>query len=102
MHPNRTSTCANNRVVRNSRIARQLPRTCQRNGLQTRRVVLVTAVFRDVAEADRILGLQRVTAKAVEGGHVSADSAQSWLHHRRSQPSFASACLFVAVATPAT
>ena len=92
----------NDHVVRNSRIGRQLPGMCQRNGLQTRRVVPVTAVFRDVAEADRVLGFQRVTARAVDAGYLSADAGRSWLDHLRSNPFFASVSLFVTVATPAT
>ena len=44
------------RVVRNSRIGRQLPRLADAAGLIVTRIVPVTAVFRDAHEADKILG----------------------------------------------
>ena len=91
----------NDRVVRNARIGRQLPAMCQRNGLRIVRVVPVTAVFRDVVEADRLLGFQRVTARAVRAGYIAAEAAGSWLDHVRSEPFFASVSLFVTVSTPA-
>jgi hypothetical protein len=42
------------RVVRNSRIGPQLPDLCEDSRLTVTQVSPVTAVFRDVAEADRL------------------------------------------------
>lgn len=86
------------RVVRNSRVGRQLPRWCERNGLHAARVIPVTAVFRDVAEADGILGLRRVTGRAVEAGYLSAEAGAAWLTHLTTEPLFASVSMFVTLA----
>jgi ubiquinone/menaquinone biosynthesis C-methylase UbiE len=83
------------RVVRNSRIGRQLPRLAEAAGLIVTRIVPVTAVFRDAREADQILGFHRVTGRAVEAGYLSAADAKEWLAHLVSAPFFASATLFV-------
>lgn len=86
------------RVVRNSRIGRQLPGLCERTGLQPARVIPVTAVFRDTAEADRVFGFQRVTARAVQAGYLSDAAGATWLEHLRSERLFASVTLFVTLA----
>ncbi|HEU4998865.1 MAG TPA: methyltransferase domain-containing protein [Lapillicoccus sp.] len=85
-------------VVRNSRIGRRLPALCELAGLRVNRVVPVTAVFRDVAEADRVLGFQRVTERAVDAGYLTPTDAVAWLEHLRSAPFFALATIFVTVA----
>lgn len=86
------------RVVRNSRIGREIPALCERNGLDAARVVPVTAIFRDVSEADRVLGLQRVTDRAVDAGYLSAQDGAAWLTHLTTEPLFASVTLFVTLA----
>ncbi len=86
------------RVVRNSRIGRALPGLCETHGLTVARVLPVTAVFRDVAEADRLFGFARVSRRAVEAGYLSADQAQAWLAHLSSERLFASVTLFVTIA----
>ncbi|MGN6129733.1 MAG: methyltransferase domain-containing protein [Nocardioidaceae bacterium] len=86
------------RVVRNSRVGRQIPRLCERNGLRAVRVLPVTAVYRDVSEADKVLGLQRVTDRAVAAGYLSTRAASAWLTHLRSEELFASVSLFVTLA----
>ncbi|GLW54493.1 hypothetical protein Kpho01_25040 [Kitasatospora phosalacinea] len=45
------------RIVRNPLIGRQPPRLAAESGLTVRSVVPVTPLFRDVREADRVLGL---------------------------------------------
>jgi ubiquinone/menaquinone biosynthesis C-methylase UbiE len=85
-------------VVRNSRVGRQMPALCERNGLTATRVIPITAVFRDVAQADRIFGFQRVTHQAVGAGYLSADDAAAWLTHLRNVRLFASVTLFVTLA----
>ncbi len=86
------------RVVRNARIGRELPRLAERAGLTLARVVPVTAVFRDAGDADRILGFQRVTERAVEAGYLSSIDARAWLSHLALRSFFASVTLFVVVA----
>lgn len=86
------------RVVRNARVGRVLPNLCERSGLRAARVIPVTAVFRDVAEADQVFGFQRVTDRAVDAGYLTAMAAAAWLDHLRSERFFASVSLFVTVA----
>ncbi len=89
-------------VVRNSRVGRQLPALCERKGLQVARVLPVTAVFRDVSEADRVLGLQRVTDRAVKAGYLSAHAGTAWLTHLTTEPLFISVTLFLTLAESST
>jgi ubiquinone/menaquinone biosynthesis C-methylase UbiE len=86
------------RVVRNSRIGRQLPRLAEAAGLIVTRIVPVTAVFRDANEADKILGFHRVTERAVAADYLAAADAEEWLAYLASAPFLASATLFVVVA----
>jgi ubiquinone/menaquinone biosynthesis C-methylase UbiE len=90
------------RAVRHARIGRQIPSLCERHGLRVRRVIPVTAVFRDVTQADRILGFERVTSRAVAAGYLKHHEADRWLVHLRTQPFFASVTLFVTVAESPT
>jgi len=86
-------------VVRNARVGRTLPDLCERNGLHAARVIPITAVFRDIAEADRVFGFHRVTERAVHAGYLSAVAGDAWLDHLRTERFFASVSLFVTVAT---
>ena len=86
------------RSVRNARIGRQLPALCERQGMPVMRVAPVTAVFRDVTQADHLLGFQRVTDRAVAAGYLSEAEADAWLSHLRTEPFFASVTLFVTLA----
>jgi ubiquinone/menaquinone biosynthesis C-methylase UbiE len=90
------------RVVRNSRVGREIPGLCERHGLHATRVVPITAVFRDVSEADRVFGFQRVTERAVDAGYLSAAACVAWLAHLRTERLFASVTLFVTLAEMAT
>ena len=89
------------RVVRNARIGRRLPTLCEDAGLTVTRVVPVTSVFRDLGAADRLLGFERVTRRAVAAGYLTAGQGEQWLDHLRRQPVFASVTLFVSVAEKA-
>lgn len=96
--PDAYRTFITDRVVRNARIGRALPNLCERAGLHATRVVPITAVFRDVAEADRIFGFQRVSISAVQAGYLTTAEGDAWLEHLRAKPFFASMSLFVTVA----
>lgn len=85
-------------VVRNGRTGRQLTGVAERTGFTVERVVPVTAVFRDVREADRVLGLARVARRAVEAGYLRERAGARWTEHLATQPFFASVTLFVVVA----
>jgi ubiquinone/menaquinone biosynthesis C-methylase UbiE len=86
------------RVVRNAGVGRRLPQLCEDAGLSVARVVPVTAVFRELAEADRLLGFERVTRRALGAGYLTEHQAASWLDHLGAGPVFASVTLFVTVA----
>ncbi|MGN6576608.1 MAG: methyltransferase domain-containing protein [Nocardioides sp.] len=88
-------------VVRNSRIGRQLPALCEAHGLDARRIVPVTAVFRDLAEADRIFGFERVSRRAVVAGYLTDTQAAALLDHLSNEPLFASVTLFLTLAQAA-
>ena len=49
----------------------------------------VTAVVRDLDEADRILGSRRVTQSAIESGFLTTSDGAAWLSHLRTQSFFA-------------
>jgi len=87
------------RVVRNSRVGRRIPALCERNALTVTRVIPVTAVFRDATQADRVLGFQRVTRRAVDAGYLAGEDAAAWLAHLRTHRFFASVTLFVTLAS---
>ncbi|MGK9233606.1 methyltransferase domain-containing protein [Inquilinus limosus] len=86
-------------VVRNACIGRRLARMAEQEGLQVAKVLPVTIVFRSVAEADKILGLYRVTERAVAAGCMKADAARMWLDHLSTAAFFASVTLFLTVAS---
>jgi ubiquinone/menaquinone biosynthesis C-methylase UbiE len=65
--------------VRNSTIGRQLTRLAGRAGFEIRSVEAVPVVFRDFELADRILGLSRNCARAVEAAQLRDEVATAWL-----------------------
>ncbi|RDI55821.1 methyltransferase domain-containing protein [Nocardia mexicana] len=85
-------------VVRNGHIGRRLPALAAARGFDVRDVLPITAVFRDVQAADQVLGLQRVSNRAVDTGHLTPDDATRWLDHLSTEPFFASVTLFIVVA----
>jgi ubiquinone/menaquinone biosynthesis C-methylase UbiE len=88
-------------VVRNATLGRELPRLAEKAGLSVGQIIPITAVFRDAEAADRILGLRRVTSRAVAAQYLSADSASEWLAYLASQSFFASMTLFIVTAAAA-
>jgi ubiquinone/menaquinone biosynthesis C-methylase UbiE len=83
--------------IRNATIGRRLPSLAREAGFRSGTVIPATAVFSDVRRADQVLGLKRVTGRAVEAGYLTADAASQWLDHLSSQPFFGSASLFIVV-----
>jgi ubiquinone/menaquinone biosynthesis C-methylase UbiE len=86
------------RVIRNAAIGRQLAGLAARAGFVVGNVIPVTAVSRDVQAADKVLGLSRVTRRAVSAGYLTEESAGQWLAHLASQPFFASFTAFIVAA----
>jgi ubiquinone/menaquinone biosynthesis C-methylase UbiE len=86
-------------VIRNPALGRQLPRLAAEAGFRIAKVIPITAVWRDARSADQILGLKRVTGRAVTAGYLTQDTADQWLGHLATQPFFASTTLFITAAT---
>ncbi|MFH8805912.1 methyltransferase domain-containing protein [Streptomyces hygroscopicus] len=86
------------RVVRNAAIGRQLARLATEAGFRVPEVVPVTQLFRDVRAADRVLGLERTTRRAVAAGYLTEDQATAWLDHLSHGPFLASVTLHLVVA----
>lgn len=87
------------RVVRNACIGRQLVRLATAAGFLIIDVTPITAVYRDVQAADKVLGLKRVTQRAVAAGYLAEQSADEFLRYLAEQPFFAAATLFIVTAT---
>lgn len=86
------------RVVRNATIGRALPRLARRAGFASCRVVPVTSVFTEVQAADDVLGLKRVTDRAVAAHYLDSGAAARWLGHLAREPFLASVTLFLVIA----
>jgi ubiquinone/menaquinone biosynthesis C-methylase UbiE len=86
-------------VIRNPALGRQLPRLAAETGFNVAKVTPITAVWREVRAADQVLGLKRVTGRAVIAGYLTQDTAGRWLDHLATQPFFASTTLFITTAT---
>ncbi len=103
-HPDPTLTHAYTRhvtdkVVRNAEIGRQLTRLATGAGFSVPTVAPVTPVFRDARAADRILGFERTTERAVAAGDLTADEARRWLDHLAHGVFLAAVTFYVVVAT---
>ncbi|WP_043262765.1 methyltransferase domain-containing protein [Streptomyces sp. CT34] len=92
------------RVIRNARIGMQLPRLAAEAGFAVPTVIPVTPVLRDVQEADKILGLERTTQRALAAGYLTEEAAHRWLEHLASGPFLATVTFYIVVAEsqPAT
>jgi ubiquinone/menaquinone biosynthesis C-methylase UbiE len=88
-------------VIRNPALGRQLPRLAAGVGFQVTRVTPITAVWREAPAADQVLGLQRVTGRAVTAGYLTQAAADQWLDYLATQPFFASTTLFITTAIAA-
>src|SRR4051794_16095220 len=86
------------KAVRNSRIGRQLPRLATGAGFAVPSVFPITPVFRDAQAADRILGLERTTQRAVAAGYLTEEAAGRWLDHLSTGPFLAAVTFYIVVA----
>jgi ubiquinone/menaquinone biosynthesis C-methylase UbiE len=84
--------------VRNSRIGRQLPRLATEAGFAVPTVIPITSVFRDAQAADKILGLERTTQRALAAGYLTEEAARRWLDHLSTGPFLAAVTLYIVVA----
>ena len=64
------------KVVRNARIGKRLPRLAAEVGFAVPAVIPVTPVFRDARTADKILGLEWTTQRASAAGHLTEEAAR--------------------------
>lgn len=85
-------------VIRNARIGRQLPRLAAEAGFTVPTVIPVTPAFRDVRAADKILGLERTTQRAVAAGYFTEEAARRWLDHLAEGPFLAAVTFYIVVA----
>lgn len=86
------------KVIRNARIGRQLPRLAAEAGFTVPTVIPVTPAFRDVRAADKILGLARTTQRAVAAGYFTEEAARRWLDHLAEGPFLAAVTFYIVVA----
>jgi hypothetical protein len=61
-------------------------------------VIPVTHAFRDVGAADKVLGLQRTTQRAVTAGYLTTQEAQRWLDHLTHGPFLAAVTFYIVLA----
>ena len=86
------------RVVRNASVGRSLARHAAGAGLSVRAVSAYPSVWTSFETADRVLGLTRNSASAVEGGYVDGADRDAWLAGLAAAPVVAAVSLFVVVA----
>ena len=84
--------------VRNPSMGRDLVRLCTAAGLEVRCVEPVAVLFRDFGTADRILGLRRNSAHAVEEGRLAAAVRETWLERLEAGPFVAGFTLYLVTA----
>ncbi|MFD0339949.1 methyltransferase domain-containing protein [Streptomyces sp. NPDC127117] len=87
-------------AVRNARVGSRLARLAADAGFAVPEVVPFTPVFRDARAADRILGLERTTRRAVDAGYFTGEAARRWLDHLTDGPFLAAVTFYVVVAEP--
>lgn len=86
------------RVNRNQAIGRQLPRLTAEAGFALRAVDNPAAVFTDVEAAETVLGLHRVTQRAVAAGYLTESGADIWLEHLTTRTFFATTSFITVLA----
>lgn len=86
------------KAVANARIGSRLPRLAADAGFAVPAVLPVTPVFRDAGAADKVLGLERNTRRAVAAGYLTEDGARRWLDHLASGFFLATVTFYIVVA----
>lgn len=86
------------KAVLNARIGSQLARLAAETGFAVPTVIPVTPVFRDARAADKILGLERTTQRAVTAGYLTEEDAHRWLNHLTAGPFLAAMTFYIIVA----
>ncbi|WP_457034409.1 methyltransferase domain-containing protein [Kitasatospora sp. P5_F3] len=102
-HPNTDLSHAYTRYVTekavlNARIGSQLARLAAEAGFEVPAVIPITPVFRNAQAADKILGLERTTQRAVAAGYLTQEAAEHWLDHLANGPFLATVTFYVVVA----
>ncbi len=87
--------------VRNPSVGRELARLATGAGFTVRSVHAHAALFDDFAAADQVIGLGRVTRRAVDAGFIDGDRANCWLT-ALSESAFLAAVTFFSVAAGLT
>jgi SAM-dependent methyltransferase len=87
--------------VRNPTIGRELPRLAARAGFAIDAVEAVAVLFQDFGTADKILGLRRNCARAVDAGLLAESAAGAWLSRLAAGPFVAGFTLYLARFSPA-
>jgi ubiquinone/menaquinone biosynthesis C-methylase UbiE len=88
-------------VVRNPSVGRELARLAAGAGFRVRSVHAHAALFGDFAAADQLIGLGRVTRRAVDGGFIDRERAACWLAGLSQSPFLAAVTFFSVAAGPA-
>lgn len=86
-------------VVRNATVGRALPRLADGAGFDVRTVLTNTPVFRDVQDADHMLGLGRNMWQAIEEGHIEEERGRRWFGGLQEGQFYASFTLVTVVCT---
>lgn len=84
--------------VRNATIGRELVRLSVQAGLQVRSVEPIAVLFRDFDTADKILGLRRNAARAVQDGTLAAADADAWVQRLATGPVVAGFTFYLVIA----
>ncbi|PPK65402.1 methyltransferase domain-containing protein [Actinokineospora auranticolor] len=85
--------CAN--AITHPDVGRRLPRLARAAGLTVEEVTATAPMFDDLEEADLVLGLTRLTARAVAAAALAPERAGDWLAELRTGPFLAVMTLFV-------
>ena len=85
-------------VVRNGPIGRQPPRLVTDAGFDVSSVASIPFLFTDRGSGEEILGIERVTGRAVQAGAIAAEAAQLWLDRLDNGSFTAAFTLFMIIA----
>lgn len=85
-------------VVRNPNVGRELARLATAAGFAVRSVQAHAALFGDFAAADQVIGFDRLTRRAVDGGFLDRDRATRWLAGLTQSPFLAAVTFFTVAA----